>query len=60
MSGKMLKPGDPEVVAYVVDRIRKMTREELPGRFRRREDFDEAWVRPSATPASLLCCQAGS
>lgn len=57
MAGKTLKPGDPEVVAYVVDRIRGMSREELVGRFRSRADFDEAWLQSGM---HVRKCHAGS
>ncbi len=46
MGAPRLKPGDPEVVAAVVERIRNMPREELLQRLREREDFDEAWIQP--------------
>lgn len=47
---KQLRPGDPEVVAAVIERIRNMSREELLERLRRRPDFDEAWVGPPGAP----------
>lgn len=50
MAIKQLKPGDPEVVAAVIGRIRSMSREELLQQLRRREDFDEAWVKPVDGP----------
>ena len=51
MANTLLKPDDPEVVAYVVDRIRNMSEEELLGRLRAQPGWDEAWLNnPSKSP----------
>ena len=50
MADKHLRPGDPQVVKAVIERIRQMPDEELLQRLRERPDFDESWLQAPPDP----------